>query len=232
MRRRGLSLVEIFLIKLKLYRAMRSRRFVTHPPLSRTTIEFLSEEWRRLTSETVNAVLNLRDEKATRLSQRWIFEALVAGCDSTDVRRFIQLSGETKPIVILNNFRDYRSCSMTEDRLLQELYDKRCAIARFLRHDGAEMLMAFKYEEVTVGVCLSSSLPEFSPWMSYIPVGETLGWSHALPAGKITPVGLDEGREGAAAYVFFKNRKMSLNQTLLDQGWRGDVMRLANEYAP
>jgi hypothetical protein len=130
-------------------------------------------------SATANSRLNT-DEPWINGDESWL--QLI---DAHDLERTLENKGKTDPLIVLDQWKKYRSCPATEARLLNEIEAEQAAIVRFKFPDDTDATIIIKYTEITIGVCIQSTNPLFRAKDSYIPIGNTFSWAGTLTPGKV-----------------------------------------------
>lgn len=135
--------------------------------------------------------------------------ALLAGAlPSESLPKELFKLGISGPVAVMETFRNYRSCELSESRLWSEIGSNEGTTILLMFATGERVLFATKFEEVTVSLCVESNHPNFEEGMLYIPVGNTAEMVNTQQRGTHLPIMLDAGNR--IQQVWAKNRKSDI----------------------
>lgn len=133
---------------------------------------------------------------------------LVSLVKSFDAESLLAKLGRTEPVVVLPGFRAYRSCTLTEKRLLNELRNSDASVVRLSFPDGTFSTLAVKFTDVTLGNCIESTNPSFQAGVSYRPIGRTKIWLDSLNHDKINYQEVDFSGDDHLKQIWSFNRPL------------------------
>lgn len=132
----------------------------------------IGNNYQTFTKEVLAELASVEQDQLTDEQYQSILASLVA---SSEVEDFLAKIGRTKLVVVLPGYRGYRSCALTEKRLLNELRKKEVMLVRINFTDGTSSLLAIKFTDVILATCVESNNPTFNKQNSYRPLGKTVG---------------------------------------------------------
>lgn len=135
--------------------------------------DIISQYHLLFTKDVVAKIAGIKEEEISSEQYQAILTSLVK---SRDAKEFLLKLGRTEPVVVLPNYRAYKSCALTEKRLLNELRNNKTTCLRINWSDNTTSLLAVKFKDVTIGNCIESTNSNFKSESSYRPIGDTKRW--------------------------------------------------------
>ncbi len=176
-------------------------------------IEFLFKHHRLITIQALREICQI--PRSTSIDEETRIAIIAGSIRDTDMAELLSSMGILGPTAVLKTYRGYKSCDLSEPRLMKELQEDKAATLQLIFPTGETVLLATKFEEVTLCACVESTHPLFEQGILYVPIDrikehiQSKKGSHQvieLPQNKIE---ID--------WVFAQNRRMHLEKLHQDK---------------